>query len=86
MAPKVMIAGAGLPALGGAVLCLDSTTMRLSPHDDLRGVGLDGLYPLSSGTKLQYGLIQTENAISAFGTPKKQHQLEQLRLKHHTAQ
>ncbi|MGC6507782.1 MAG: kelch repeat-containing protein [Myxococcota bacterium] len=47
---KVMIAGAGVPALGSAVLCLDSTTMRLSPHDDLRGVGLDGLYPLSSGT------------------------------------
>ena len=46
---KIMIAGAGVPALGSAVLCLDSTTMRLSPHDDLRGIGLDGMYHLSSG-------------------------------------
>ena len=27
---KIMIAGAGVPALGSAVLCLDSNTMRLS--------------------------------------------------------
>lgn len=46
---KVFITGAGVTTLGSAVLIFDSVTNRLTPQEDLQGIGLDGLYPLSTG-------------------------------------